>query len=159
MVPVVQRHDRSTVDLYDDHVVKRFTNRDAMNRELSIYQFIPWACPRLLDFDDMSIMIERRPLAVDHPEWRPVNAMRALIDRLFSMNIHHRDIHAKNIVMGHDGEPLLIDWETAITQQADESYDLVGPSSGVPKPIEHDGYQAQWWGSGATRFALDRWWG
>lgn len=159
MVKVLpKRHGRTVVEIHDEWVVKRFTGRRAKDRERFFYMLLPDCCPRLLDHDDMSLTIERLPVATELPEWKPVAQTRALIERIFAAGVHHRDVHAKNLVRGRDGSPLLIDWETACIQRADRSYDLVGPdASGVPTPVEHDGYQAQWWDSGATRFALGRW--
>lgn len=163
MVPVTlpERHGRARVTLFDDRVVKQFSTVERFLREKSFYELVPWACPTLLDADRdrLALTVERLPVAVDLPDWRPIDELKVLLAYLFYCGVHHRDVHVKNIV-SDGGAPKLIDWETAIVDQsAVASYDLVGPElSGVPKPVELEGYQTQFWG-GNTRFSIARFYG
>lgn len=153
-----QRHDRAVVTLHDDVVVKTFSDVAAADRECTWYSEFGWATPWMVDRDGATVVIERLPLAVELPDWRPVAEMRALLERLHRCNVHHRDVHAKNVVRMPDGSPRLIDWETALIQSCGWSYDLHGPDrSGIPKPEIHARFRAQWWG-GDTPFSLGRFW-
>lgn len=157
-----QRHDRATVtiDTTRGEVVKRFTDPMRCAREVMFYTAVPWACPTMISHTDDTLTVELLPTAVELADWKPVAATRTLLERLHANHVHHRDVHAKNLVRAADGSPRLIDWETATIRQTTMSYDLHGPdASGIEKPEEHDGYQAQWWDSGATGFALGRWFG
>ena len=155
-----QRHDRSTItiDRDVDVVVKRFRTFEAFEREVRAYRALPWACPPLLDLGWKRITLPNLTTAAEDPHWRPISETRNLLERIHSAGWHHRDVHAKNLVRMPDGSPRLIDWETSIRNPDAPSYDLRGPAgSGIPKPAEHAGYSAQWWG-GATKFSLARWW-
>lgn len=152
-------HQRSSVVFRGDRVLKTFVCLEAASREHFFYTNYAWAAPRVLGFDGLVLSIERLPLVVDDRSWKPVKEMMELLLTLFEEGVHHRDVHAGNLVRGPDG-PLLIDWETAVLfDGAPVSYDLAGPTlSGVPKPAEHANCGAQWWGSGSTELALERWW-
>lgn len=153
-----QRHGRSTITVHGDVVVKEHADIEAARREAWWYDQFPWACPRLLGHSGATLVIERHPVAAEEPEWRPVAAMRALLERLHLCGVHHRDVHAKNVVRMPDDSPRLIDWETATMAWTERSYDLAGPeASGIDKPVEHEGYSEQWWG-GPTRWSLGRFW-
>lgn len=153
-----KRHDRAVVELHDDRVIKTFATDKAAEREWRWYAQFPWATPKMVSRNGSTVVLQRLPLASELPEWRPVDQMRTLLERLHRSHVHHRDVHALNVVRMPDGTPRLIDWETAFVQRCDYSYDLHGPElSGIPKPVEHDGYSAQWWGAG-TKYSLGRWW-
>ena len=150
-------HGRAALQIADDYVVKEFTDPDSCERERRIYEQFPQFCPRLLDATDSTLTIERLPVAVDDPTWRPVEATIELLEALNTVGLHHRDAHVKNLVRGPDG-PLLIDWETAVVAPGVPSYDLYGPDvSGVPSPTIHKGWPDQYWGT-PTRFSFGRWW-
>ena len=78
----------------------------------------------------MTIVTELLPVASEDENWRPVKETLNLTLRLHENNIHHRDVHAANLVRGSDGLPRFIDWETAIYFESEHSYDLVGGSFG-----------------------------
>ena len=158
MKTLPKRHGRAVVELHDDRVVKTFADASYAEREWRWYARFPWATPRMVSRDGATVIVERLPLASELPDWRPVDQMKALLERLHASHVHHRDVHAKNVVRMPDGSPRLIDWETALIQRADYSYDIHGPDlSGVDKPAEHEGYSPQWWDAG-TKFSLGRWW-
>jgi len=128
--------------------------------EIAWYQRVPWAAPRLLDADPATgrLVLQTLPVALDRPAWRPAAALAELLTALHRENIHHRDVHLRNLLIGPGGAPLLIDWETAIDQRARYSYDLYGPEvSGVPVPAIHTGLTPQWWASAAPMSIRRRW--
>lgn len=64
----------------------------------------------------------------------------------------------RNVVKGRAGQPLLIDWETAIEYPAELSYDLHGPeASGVPIPEIHRRLIPAWWGSREKMSIKNQW--
>lgn len=139
---------RATIEINADLVIKTYDDPELAKAEAEWYRRVPWATPTLLDFDGNRLMIERMIPAVELPGWRPVGEMRQLLGLLHGEGIHHRDVHLKNIVCGRDGQPLLIDWETAIERPARLSYDLWGPDeSRVPIPLIHTRLIPAWWGS------------
>jgi len=112
----------------------------------------------LLDFDGATLTIETRHAGTAFPEWRPIEPLRELLSALHAEGIHHRDLHLKNVVKGPAGQPLLIDWETAIEYPAELSYDLHGPeASGVPIPEIHRRLIPAWWGSREKMSIKNQW--
>ncbi|MFW5415113.1 hypothetical protein J0910_00370 [Nocardiopsis sp. CNT-189] len=154
------RHTRAVVDAGPEHTVKTFADPMVARREAWIYEHLPWACPRLVDFDgDRRLVIETLPVAIDHPGWRPAGQLTELLAALLEHGFHHRDVHVGNVVRAADGSPRLIDWETVIWWPALASYDLVGPAaSGVPAPDIHARLAPQWWWS-TQSLAIGRQWG
>jgi serine/threonine protein kinase len=81
------------------------------------------------------------------------NALFRLLRAAHATGICHRDVHIRNIVVGDDGRPLLIDPALAAPSVNAHCYDLEGPElSGVPVPDEHvrqrgDNACGVWWGS------------
>lgn len=142
--------DRAVVHVGPKWTVKRYRTQDEALVEAAWFERVPWAAPELVCLDDTDLVIATLPVAANIPGWRPANELRWLLERLRNQGLHHRDVHTKNIVMGEDGMPLLIDWETAIEWESEYGYDLHGPEvSGVPIPELHTRYglDAQWWGS------------
>lgn len=132
---------------------KRYRTADEAAQEAWWYERVPWATPPLVCQDGQDLIFPTLPVASSFPAWRPVEGLRSLLSRLHAQGVHHRDVHTKNVVMGRDGEPLLIDWETATEHTSEHSYDLHGPeTSGVPVPDLHERLQIapQWWGSGQS---------
>lgn len=158
----VETRRRARLEFYDNAVVKIPDDPAAVEAEARWYRLVPWATPELLHVDNERLVVARYPTSAElgPVDWRPVTALRALLERLWhDHGIHHRDVHAKNIVRMPDGTPRLIDWETAVVDRsARDSYDLIGPTCGVPKPDVHEGFSDQWWGA-RTRFSVARWWG
>lgn len=145
------RKTRCTLTFHRSVVHKRYKNPGQAAHEIGWYQRMPWAAPKLVDADPAKgvLVIAYHPAASQLPDYRPIQALRELLEELEADGVHHRDVHPANIVAGPDG-PLLIDWETA-TQQDAPSFDLYGPViSGVPIPTIHtalnSGY-CMWWGS------------
>lgn len=149
---------RATVHVLGRRVVKTFTDPAAAEREVQWYQRVPWAAPRLLDFKNGdTLFLQFLPPARRTPTWRPVEPLYELLQALHREGIHHRDVHPGNIVRGPAG-PLLIDWETALHQPSQVSYDLYGPDdSGVPVPDIHAGMAPQWWGSHQRMSIRNQW--
>jgi hypothetical protein len=149
---------RAVVEVRPDVTIKTYRDPIAAAEEANWYKIVPWAAPKLIDFDGLSLVIETCDRATDHLDWRPVAALRDLLTMLHDEAIHHRDLHLKNVVRGRDGRPLLIDWETAIIHPADLSYDLVGPeASGVPIPMIHRRFIPAWWGSRERMSIKNQW--
>jgi 2-polyprenyl-3-methyl-5-hydroxy-6-metoxy-1,4-benzoquinol methylase len=137
---------RARVVVRPDRTIKTYSDPALAAVEAGWYQRVPWACPRLLDFDGAELVIETCRAGTT-PGWRPADELRELLVALHAAGIHHRDVHVRNVVR-RSGRPLLIDWETAIHQPSDLSYDLWGPDrSGVPVPDLHRGLAPAWWGS------------
>ena len=146
--------------MHDDVVLKRHRDETRYLLERLMYRRMSDTTPKLIHCDDeaLTLIIERLPLAPDLPDWKPAAQLRALLERLEVRGVHHRDVHTKNIVRARDGSPLLIDWETAVFAPGCPSYDLYGPEvSTISKPVEHEGYSAQWWDAG-TRWSIGRAW-
>jgi len=120
----------ASVEIVGNRVYKHFLDKEVAKIELLWYKDVPWATPELLDYDDMTIVTEFLPVASENENWRPVKETLNLILRLHENSIHHRDVHAANLVRGSDGLPRFIDWETAIYFESEHSYDLVGGSFG-----------------------------
>lgn len=130
--------------------VKRYRTEEEAAQEAWWYKRVPWAAPPLVCREGQDLILPTLPVAADFPSWTPVADLRALLGRLHSEGVHHRDVHTKNVVMGERGNPLLIDWETAVEQESGLSYDMYGPDeSGVPVPPMHERLviAPQWWGS------------
>lgn len=119
---------------------------------------VPWAAPKLLRVRHHIIYMETLTCSWHLPGWQPVDDLRALIVRLHKAGIHHRDVHPGNVVQGRDGLPRLIDWESAVEQKTDQSYDLVGRASGVPDPERHRlAEYSQWWSS-SSPCSIEKMW-
>ena len=153
---------RSALTISGGVVRKQYDAPSMAAAEICWYQQVPWACPRLIDADPEKgyLIIEFGRPAQDHPDMRPAGALAELLYALHDMTIHHRDVHVGNVVFDRTGQPLLIDWETAI-RCGGPSYDLHGPLvSGVPVPEIHtvlpSGY-TMWWGSAHYSSIRNRW--
>lgn len=150
-VDVLTPLDRATVIVGPDVTIKQHRTPEEAAHEAAWYSLVPWAAPQLIHCTGRTLIIETLPTCWQLPGWKPVEEVAQLITRLHAQGIHHRDVHPGNIVKSRAGQPLLIDWETAIEQHTDLSYDLAGPISGVPVPERHAkaDYQ-QWWNSPST---------
>jgi serine/threonine protein kinase len=124
-----------------DVVIKQYYDPKLAAAEAYWYERVPWACPKLLDFDPEKgkLTIQYRPSALDNPGWRPVQELLDMLADLHTLGINHRDVWPGNLVIGEGGEPLLIDWETAIEVPPHfPSYDLHGPlKSRIAPPAIH----------------------
>jgi hypothetical protein len=150
--------DRARVAVLPDHTTKTYKIPSLAAAEAEWYRRVPWATPRLLDFDGLKLTIETRHAGTAFPHWRPADALRELLSALHAEGIHHRDVHLRNVVKGKHGVPLLIDWETAIEQPAEYSYDLWGPDvSRVPVPTIHARHIPAWWGSTDRTSIMNQW--
>lgn len=150
--------NRARVKVLPDRTTKTYLDPALAAIEAEWYLRVPWACPRLLDLDGATLTIETRHVATAFPEWRPIEPLRELLSALHAEGIHHRDLHLKNVVKGPAGQPLLIDWETAIEYPAELSYDLHGPeASGVPIPEIHRRLIPAWWGSREKMSIKNQW--
>lgn len=151
---------RAVVRVGRDRTIKRHQNAAAAQAEADWFERVPWAVPRLLDVDGPTLVLETcTPYRRCGPGWRPAAELHALLTRLHADGIHHRDVHVLNLVRSAAGRVLLIDWETAIYQPSELSYDLHGPeASGVPVPAIHAPYTPQWWGS-PQRMSIRSQWG
>jgi len=150
---------RNTVTLADDHAVKQFTFEEHYRTELSAYQSLPWATPRLIGSDETSltIYVELLPTAEQLSWWKPRESLRKLLTRLHEAGINHRDLHVGNVVCDPHRGPLLIDWEHHTRNVGPMSYDLHGPSlSGVDQPSGQRGIP-MWWGAKHKRAIGVRW--
>lgn len=150
---------RAIVRVTPPRTFKRHRTAEAASAEASWYEQLPWACPPLLDIDGRLLVIGTcTPYVRCPPSWRPVTALAELLKRLHAEGVHHRDVHVRNLVRDQDGRPLLIDWETAVRQPSDLSYDLYGPdASGVPVPPIHARHTPQWWGSPQKMSIKSQW--
>ena len=152
--------NRAIVHVGPEWTVKRYRTAEEADAEAYWFRRVPWAAPELVCQDGQDLIMPTLPVAAQTPDWRPVEELRALLVRLQNEGVHHRDVHTKNVVMGKDGMPLLIDWETAVEHDAEFGYDLYGPEvSGVPIPPLHEKYglSSQWWGS-PQNYAIGREW-
>lgn len=155
------RTPRSFVEVRPDVTIKRFVTREGAAHELFFYQAVPWACPELLDHDDLSLTMRTYECAYNLPDWKPVRELRELLQRLHARGIHHRDLHVKNVLRAPDGSPVLIDWECAVFMETALSYDLSGPGvSRVPVPDLHVRLNVTpaWWHS-PERHSISNQWG
>lgn len=146
-VTVMQRA-RTTIVLHPHVCIKTYHQPEWARTEIDYYLAVPWACPPLLwyDLDTGTVITKTLPLAANTaaPEFHPVGKLVALLRRLAAEGIHHRDVHPANIVISDGGDPLLLDWETAVRQPG-LSYDLYGPDvSGVEIPFVHQECGPQW---------------
>ena len=145
---VVMARPRTTVVLHPDVVIKTYNDPEWAQAELDWYDELPWACPPLLWSDPAAgtLIIKTLPLAANNPDYRPLAKLIDLLECLEVVGVSHRDVHPGNIVINEHGDPLLIDWETAV--ESTLSYDLWGPDeSGVPVPEIHQKCGPQWLGS------------
>ncbi len=148
---------RAKVEVFGDRTIKKYDDPVLAAAEAAWFIRVPWATPRLLDFDGTTLTIETGQDASEVPEWRPVGVLRELLGALHAEGVHHRDVHVKNVVR-LDGEPRLIDWETAIIDPAPFSYDLYGPEdSGIPIPKIHTRLIPMWWGSRQRLSIKNQW--
>ena len=148
---------RAKLVVLPDRTIKTYQDPALAEVEVGWYQRVPWACPRLLDFDGLALVIETCHAGTDLPDWRPVDELRKLLGALHTEGIHHRDVHLRNVVR-RSGLPLLIDWETAIFHPSKFSYDLSGPEkSGVPVPVIHRRMIPAWWGSRQRMSIKNQW--
>lgn len=149
---------RASVRVGPQQTIKRYRTPEAAEAEAAWYQRVPWAAPRLLDAAGRSLVLETcTPYVRCPPSWRPARELAELLRRVHAEGIHHRDVHVGNLVRADDGL-LLIDWETAIWQPSDLSYDLHGPeASGVPVPEIHARHTPQWWGSPQKMSIKSQW--
>lgn len=133
-----------TVGEYETH--KTFRDPHVFEREIRWLETVPWACAELLSIDSETLTLTTKTYrtALELPDWRPLDGLAYLLRSLGQSMIHHRDVHVKNIICV-DGEPRLLDWETATIHDG-LSYDLHGPVD-VPVPVIHGGFLPQWWGS------------
>lgn len=154
------RIPRSYVEVGPDVTVKRFVRPESAAHELSFYKLVPWACPELLDHDELTLTMRTYECAVDLPDWKPLGELRALLQRLHRVGVHHRDLHVKNVLRRPDGSPVLIDWECAVVMRTHLSYDLSGPGvSKVPVPDLHVRLNVTpaWWHSRERHSIFNRW--
>lgn len=131
---------RSIVIVRGNTATKTYSDPDDCARELHWYTTVPWAAPDLVDHGPRHLVMAAHPIASGLSDYRPVDELRDLLERLERRGISHRDVHTGNVVATDDG-PRLIDWETAIDIPG---YDLGGPASDIPVPAIHDG-EAMWW--------------
>ena len=151
---------RALVRVGPQRTIKRYRTPAEAHAEAAWYGRVPWASPRLLAVDGATLVLETcTPQVRCGPDWRPVAELHELLRRLHAEGIHHRDVHVRNLVRGHHGEVLLVDWETAIHRPTPRSYDLHGPDvSGVPVPDIHARHTPQWWAS-PQRYSIRSQWG
>lgn len=136
---------RAVLHLGETYVIKRFSCEKECTREASWYYRIPWAIPELIAHSPLDLVTRRYPVASKEPDWRDAPGLRALLERLARLHIHHRDVHLANVVRGPDG-PLLIDWEYAVEHPSVRPYDLYGPDeSDVPPPPDQKPQFHRWW--------------
>lgn len=140
--------DRATVIVGADVTIKQHKDVRSAENEARWYRIVPWAAPQLIHYTGRTLIIETLPTCWSLKDWQPAQEVAELIRRLHAEGIHHRDVHPGNIVRSRAGRPLFIDWETAVRQPTDVSYDLAGPVSGVSAPEEHQKADySQWWHS------------
>lgn len=155
---MIVRRPRAVIRVGPEVTIKSHVDAAAAAAEAGWYERVPWAAPRLLAVHGPDLHLQTLPVAAHLHTWRPVEQLRALLERLHGEGIHHRDVHVRNLVRGEGDEPLLIDWETAIHQPSPRSYDLHGPdASRVPVPHIHAGLTPQWWGSAQQSSIAKRW--
>lgn len=151
---------RNKVQFQECVVHKQFIdNPELLQKELHFYQLVPWAAPKLIHAGDDCLIIERLTPASKLPLWKPIDELYDLLKRIHNAGVNHRDVHIGNIVCHPVDGPLLIDWEHATDQVESESYDLVGPASGVEPLKGHNGDPGQpmWIGSD-HRLSIKRQW-
>lgn len=123
-----------------DLVIKRFRSPEDCAVEARWFRRLPQFCPELIAHDGVDLVTRRHDVAWETPSWRDPEALVKLVMAVHAEGVHHRDVHLRNIVL-RDGEPLLIDWYTAVECVQAEPYDLYGERSGVPKPERHLDFQ------------------
>lgn len=150
---------RAVLTFHDDHVEKRYHDREDMHPEYQWYMLLGgMVAPHLLDADILQgvLRIELgEPIGEPCPE-----ELYGLLRWMEARGIHHRDVHPGNLVRVQGGLRI-IDWETAIRCEGVPSYDLYGPDvSGVSVPVIHSqlrsGYQ-MWWNSRHRASVKSRW--
>lgn len=150
--------DRARISVLPEITTKTYKSPALAKAEAGWYLRVPWATPRLLDFDGLTLTIETRHAGTAFPHWRPADQLRELLSALHAEGVHHRDVHLRNVVKGKHGVPLLIDWETAIDYPSEYSYDLWGPDlSRVPVPEIHTRHLPAWWGSTDRTSIMNQW--
>jgi hypothetical protein len=145
----------SIVKLGAEIVIKRFRDAGLCEQEVRWYRTVPWACPELLLVDGLDMVTKRYPVAWETPGWCDPPAVASLLKRVHQAGIAHRDVHLRNVVL-KNGQPLLIDWFTAMYHQGGLSYDLFGEASGLPRPDGHLDFQS--WNTN-NPFSMKEAWG
>jgi len=147
----------------DKTVIKTYQpkHRNLWAREVLAYKELPWACPKLINYNDCQLEIER---CVPILELSPVESLKYRDDLwLLLENIHkagwwHCDANLVNVVIHYTRGVLLIDWENLRKRTSDVSYDLYGAVAANAeveyKPHRPDGV---FWSSGTKTSAANYW--
>lgn len=129
----------SIVEVRSTHVIKRYlpayfeaNERFGRTPEVTWYLERPIdSMPLLLDYDEKSITLENAGVPVTRRSWPLTVWLRRLLVDLQAAGVHHRDIHAGNVLQ-RDERFSLIDWSWATRD----------PSTPVPGALS-DGDAAQ----------------
>jgi hypothetical protein len=102
----------------------------------------------------LEVLKDRLETASPADRRRVAHAVLACLERLHASGICHRDAHCENVVL--DGaRALLVDFELACdVDPGRPCYDLLGPTSGVPVPWQHEWLGIRdgvWWDSSAAQ--------
>lgn len=151
-LPVARRVTaRAVIErLHDGTIVKRFKTPGAARAEVRWYLQLEHLgiTPRLLSFTESALCLEACPTAEElgAEAWHPYQALLELVTRLGAESgVHHRDVHARNVVQLPGGRPGLIDWETAVHVPNVGLYDLHGPNPYIPRPDIHRARYVMYW--------------
>lgn len=153
---------RARLERHDGYVTKT-ASRQQTDHEAMFYALAAPFAPQVLWRTGTTLALQECPTAVElgAEAWHPYRALRALLETLHRWNIHHRDVHARNVVRLPSGAPGLIDWETAVLwpDWGDQipSYDLEGPSEQLPPPPIHRGRYVMHWNA-PHPMAMARFW-
>lgn len=105
--------------------------------EVSAYQTLDWATPKLMWHGENWLEMERcTPILDLEPEQtlRYKKPLRELIQAVHEAGWWHCDVALVNVVVHPTRGPLLIDWENARPASSDISYDLYGARSAGVDP-------------------------
>lgn len=149
-------------DPQDGTITKRFHDPELARRELGWYLRLEHlqVAPRLLDYTRDSLILEHCPTAEDlgADAWHPYQELHATLFHLaWDHGVHHRDVHARNVVRLPGGRPGLIDWETAVYAPQLPPYDLVGPHPHIARPDIHRARYVMHWHA-EHPLAMGRFW-
>lgn len=140
----------TTITIKDEVVVKQYRpeSLDRYVNEKYFYQYYSEFCPKLVSFNDdrLELVTEMCTPILDVKNsiiYR--DKLWKLLEKLHRMGANHRDVALINVVI-KDGEPLLIDWESATKNISEISVDLYGHvKAGLTPPWKDYGANGIWW--------------
>ena len=138
------------ITILDNVVKKRYipASRDKYENEKYFYRYYSRFTPKLISYNDdtLELVTEKCTPILDITHNRVYkDKLWKLLEDLHEAGANHRDIALANVVI-KDGEPLLIDWESATKNITDVSIDLYGhKAAGLTPPWLDYGENGIWW--------------